>query len=124
VNCCIPAERTIVREAEAGKPFGVASNPLYAPAGEEGGLADTAGGAGALAPNQFANHENAIIKGLNAALNKYHPERAPQIDRPDPNELAQVVRQPFKGGLALRGQRGRDERAIVEQMMACSPAIG
>jgi hypothetical protein len=54
-----------------------------------------------LAQPQFANHENASLKGLNAALNKYHSEKAPQIDRPDPKELEQVVRRPFKGGLAL-----------------------
>jgi hypothetical protein len=53
------------------------------------------------APNQFANHQKARIKGLNAALSKYHSEKAPQIDKADPKELDRVVRRPFKGGLAL-----------------------
>jgi hypothetical protein len=54
-----------------------------------------------LAPNQFANHQNAMTRGLNAALGKYHAEKAPQIDKPNPKELDQVVRRPFKGGLVL-----------------------
>jgi hypothetical protein len=52
-------------------------------------------------PNLFAKHQDAMIRGLNAALSKYHPEEAPQIDKPDPKQLAEVVRRPFAGGLAL-----------------------
>ena len=52
-------------------------------------------------PNLFAKHQDAMIRGLNAALSKYHSEKAPQIDKPDPKELDEVVRRPFKGGLAL-----------------------
>jgi hypothetical protein len=53
------------------------------------------------APNLVANFQDAQIRGLNAALSKYQPEESPQIDKPDPKELAEVVRRPFKGGLAL-----------------------
>jgi hypothetical protein len=52
-------------------------------------------------PNLFAKHQDAMIRGLNAALSKFHPEKAPQIDKPDPKQLAEVVRRPFKGGLTL-----------------------
>lgn len=52
-------------------------------------------------PNLFAKHQDAMLRGLNAALSKYHPEEAPQIDKPDPKQLAEVVRRPFAGGLAL-----------------------
>jgi len=53
------------------------------------------------APNLIANHQDAMIRGFKAALSKYKPEDAPRIDRPDPKELAEVVRRPFEGGLAL-----------------------
>jgi hypothetical protein len=38
---------------------------------------------------------------LNQALSKYQPEEAPQIDKPGPKELAEVIRRPFEGGLNL-----------------------
>jgi hypothetical protein len=54
-----------------------------------------------LAPNQFENFQNAQTRGLNAALNKYQPEKAVPIEKAGPHELEKVVRRPFKGGLAL-----------------------
>ena len=54
-----------------------------------------------LAPNQFENFQNAQVKGLNAALSKYDPDEAVEIEKADPQELDKVVRRPFKDGLAL-----------------------
>jgi hypothetical protein len=54
-----------------------------------------------VAPNQFENFQNAQIRGFNAALSKYQPEEAIQIEKAGPQELERVVRRPFKGGLVL-----------------------
>src|SRR5262245_60922424 len=66
-----------------------------------GQIVFTAGGQVLRPLGRPTNDPTALKKGLNDALDKYQPEEAPQIDKPDPKELAAVIRRPFEGGLAL-----------------------